>query len=207
MELAGSVGADALLEFHRWLGASEMPGYYAAGDVTLCPGRFVEAFGLVPLESVVAGTPAICTKVGALREKAGVPGVSLFDYGDIAAAASAIVEAVIERFDVYEAQRTVRLRYSMDAMKAAYVKAITGDLPAKRRVTASWGGDGSGDAWRLAPWCYIEGDRIFHDYLGRFEQFPVLAAALSAGGSVDTDEPSLADELTRARSDGFVVRG
>jgi glycosyltransferase involved in cell wall biosynthesis len=203
MDFARSVGADGLLEFHRWLGAEEMPGYYAAGDVTLCPGRFVESFGLVPLESVVAGTPAICTRVGALREKAGVPGVSLVDYGDIAAATSAVVEAVVERFDVHEAQRTVRLRYSMDAMKAGYVDAITGKLTEKRQAASS----SSGESWRLAPWCYVDGDRIFHDYLGRFEQFPTIAAALSSDSRVvDTTGVDPA-ELTRTKREGFIVRG
>jgi glycosyltransferase involved in cell wall biosynthesis len=203
MELASSVGAEGKLEFHRWLGADAMPGYYAAGDVTLCPGRFVESFGLVPLESVVAGTPAICSKVGAMREKSGVPGVSLVDYGDIEAAASAVVEAVIERFDVYEAQRTVRMRYSTDVMKAAYVGAITGKLPAKRTKTRRK----ESVNWRLAPWCYIDGDRIFHDYLGRFEQFPTIASALSSDSQIADTDYMNPDELARARRDGFIVRG
>ena len=200
--IARLVGAEDLLEFHRWLGADEMPGYYAAGDVTLCPGRFVEAFGLVPLESAVVGTPAVCARVGALREKVGVPGVSLFDYGDVANAATAVVEAVIERFDVNETAGEIRKRYNLDSMRSAYVEAITGELPGSRAGAAV-----DGENWRLAPWCYVGSDRVFHDYLGRYERFPTLISALSTASRVVDTARMNPDDLTRARRDGFIVSG
>jgi glycosyltransferase involved in cell wall biosynthesis len=205
MELARRVGAAGMLEFHRWLSADEMPGYYAAGDVTLCPGRFVEAFGLVPLESVVAGTPAICARVGALREKQGLPGVNLFDYGDVSAAASVIVRVISESPDTGAAAREIGQRYGMAAMKASYIAAITGELP--RSTSAHPTG---GEGWRLAPWCYVNGDRIYHDYLGRFEKFPLLSAAISEGkvpvSGATAQSIDFTGELNRAITDGFLVR-
>lgn len=44
-----------------------MAAYYAAGEVTLCLGSMVEAFGNVAYESLVCGTPSIAARVGVHR--------------------------------------------------------------------------------------------------------------------------------------------
>ena len=51
--------------------------------MTLCPGNFIESFGLVPLESLANGTPAICSAVGAFREFYNFEGIRIVPYGDI----------------------------------------------------------------------------------------------------------------------------
>lgn len=211
LDIARSVGAENLAELHRWLSPQQMPAYYASGDVTLCPGSFVEAFGLVPLESVAAGTPSLCARVGALREHEGVAGVSHFDYGDIGSAVDG-VEHELERTADHEADaRAVVAKYSLTEMRASYIEAITGEL----RSTASRSVDWSHDTTEvsLAPWCYVTGDRIYHDYLARFESFPLLAAELGkVSGAKDAllinvSEASdpLKAEINLALKDGYLV--
>ncbi len=209
LELASSLGAEDLLELHAWLPSELMPGYFAAGDVTLCPGSFVEAFGLVSLESVVAGTPAVCARVGALREQQGIPGVTHFDYGDVQEAAEAVLSAMNSGIDAQAAAHAVTERYDITRMRESYVEAITGALPAlgparrRRGLTDP-------NAWKLAPWCYLDGDRIYHDYLARFEQFPAIAPLLKRHAPFGIPAELFtsgrpASELESGKKQGFVV--
>ena len=96
--LVAELGASDIVELHGWLNPADMAGYYAAGDVTLCVGSFVESFGLVPLESVANGTPAVCAMVGALRQFHDVDGISLVPYGRNELNAEAVL-AVISKSD------------------------------------------------------------------------------------------------------------
>lgn len=208
-ELARSLGADDLVELHPWLSPEQMPGYLAAGDVTLCPGSFVEAFGLVPLESVVAETPAVCARVGAFRDQADLPGIRQFDYGDTDAAVDAVIEALNDQVDRNLAARNIVERFHIDGMREGYIKAIAGRLrPVSKRSPAQ--DTGGGTALKLAPWCYVSGDRIYHDYLARFEKFPRLTQSLNrdreVSGSLEAGD-RLTSEIEKARSQGFVVSG
>ncbi len=210
--LTESLGGADLLELHEWLAPGQMPGYLAAGDVTLCPGSFVEAFGLVPLESVAVGTPAVCARVGAFREQEGIAGASHFDYGDIDAAVDAVLESISTPRDAQADAAAVTERFDLEEMRSAYVDAITGPLP--NRNAAASPGSGSDQiaagTWQLAPWCYVSGRRIYHDYLARFEEFPAITALLEQSSSGEIDEASAATasgepELARAKKLGFVV--
>ena len=211
LDIARSVRAEELIELHSWLSPEQMPGYYACGDVTLCSGSFVEAFGLVPLESVAAGTPAVCARVGALREHEGVKGVSHFDYGDVEAAVDVIEELLEAVLNPEEAANPVSSRYSLADMRASYVEAIAGELTDSRSSPAAEPNDKTGLS--LAPWCYVKGDRIYHDYLARFERFPLITARLSQEASetrralfaTSAKEQKLEDEVQRALADGFLV--
>lgn len=208
-ELATSAGADELLELHTWLPPDQMPNYFAAGDVTLCPGSFVEAFGLTPLESVVAGTPAVCAKVGAFREQIGLQGISHFDPADIPTTAKAVVRAVSDNVDARDAAGEIAKRYDLREMKNAYVKAITGTLPTRNRLRQKPQPTGQQTSWKLAPWCYVSGQQIYHDYLARFERFPELANLLDAIATapieVEPGNENQVSELERAKMLGFVT--
>ncbi len=209
MSFARSVGAEDLLELHEWLPPESMPGYLATGDVTLCPGSFVESFGLTPLESVAAGTPAVCSLVGAFREQIGLDGITHVDYGDVMAAAKAVVAAVSQPFDAVRAASQIMKRYSLAEMRAAYVDLITGELPAASIQHRPVSTPAPVENWELAPWCYVSDDRIYHDYLARFESFPGLARTLSRGkNTVGRDfqtSGKTRSELSRAQELGFVV--
>jgi glycosyltransferase involved in cell wall biosynthesis len=206
LDIAASTGATEMLELHSWLGTVQMPGYYAAGDVTLCPGSFVEAFGLVPLESVVTGTPAVSTKVGAFREQVGIEGVRHFDYADVTAAATVVLESISEPFDSGLAAQQVAERYDAGRMRSGYVEAVTGTLASPGSESPGLH-QGAAARWQFAPWCYLDGDRVYHDYQARFERFPELVAAF--GGRHKVAEISLdklpSGEFERAREDGFIV--
>ncbi len=201
-ESARKLGGEDLLELHAWLDLAAMPAYFAAGDITLCPGRFVESFGLVPLESVAAGTPAVCARVGGFREHEGLPGLRHFDFGDTQTAASIIVELAAGEFDEAAAARDVASQFDMETMRQAYVDAICGPLASTEHTAAP-----AGQSLRIAPWCHVSGERIYHDYLGRFARFPEITAAANESGSLEDvgNSPGLMQELKRARSDGFVI--
>ena len=51
--------------------SSDMPGVYAASDVTVMPSVWPEPFGLVALEALAAGKPVIASHVGGLPELVG----------------------------------------------------------------------------------------------------------------------------------------
>ncbi|MEE8045919.1 MAG: glycosyltransferase family 4 protein, partial [Dehalococcoidia bacterium] len=128
-QIAQEMGAGDIVELHSWLSPSEMPAYYAAGDVTLCIGSFIESFGLVPIESVANGTPAICARVGALRQFADIDGITLVPYGQIEAAAQAVLEATTGATNTEETLNSGRTqiesRYSLESMISGYEGAIS----------------------------------------------------------------------------------
>ncbi len=211
---AQEFGAERSVEFHAWLPEVRMGSLYAFGDVTLCIGRFIESFGLVPVESVVAGTPAVCTRVGALRELEGLPGLRHIPFGDIAAATDAVESCVDIQFNRMEAAREVNKRFSLAGMKQAYVEAITGPLhrpsPAASKPVISH------DLFELAPWCHVDGNRIYNDYEYGYADFKDLARFLAAGKPGTTGEarfnPAQARrsgvkqaDLDRALSRGLLV--
>lgn len=204
--MAAETGAGDTLEPHAWLSPGAMPGYYAFGDVTLCPGSFVESFGLVPVESAVAGTPAVCSLSGAFRDLTGIPGIAHVEHGDIAKAADAVAALLGQPPDMAAGRVEIGRRFGFRQMVQGYVDAITGPLPLGGASPAAYGtSDGS---LALAPWCHISGARIYHDYLAAFEQFPLLAAALGSGDgrlSRSIGDGSLATEIERAIERGFLV--
>jgi glycosyltransferase involved in cell wall biosynthesis len=71
--LARSLGVQA-----RFLGHVEdavLPDYYRAADLLVLPTRELEGFGLVAIEAMACGTPAMGTPVGALPEVLGPLGL------------------------------------------------------------------------------------------------------------------------------------
>ena len=182
--VAESRDAGDIVELHRWLSPPEMAGYYAAGDVTLCVGSFIESFGLIPLESVVSGTPAVCSRVGALRQFADIDGVQLVPYGDVQASAEAVIAAASTPPDLLESGRSqISANYSQAAMILEFESVITRFLGSQRTITESNNG-----RLTLAPWCDIQDDRIYDDYATAARQYPELTRALTrANGSVVTD--------------------
>jgi phosphatidylinositol alpha-mannosyltransferase len=74
--------------------ADEVAGRYRSATVTVLPSRD-DAFGLVLVESLACGTPAVCCRAGGMPEivdRAGVGRVA--PYGDAAALARALDEAI-----------------------------------------------------------------------------------------------------------------
>ena len=178
--LAQSLGADEILELHDWVPPDLMPSYLAFGDVTLCLGSFIESFGLTPLESAVAGTPAVCVQVGALRELQGVPGVSHIPPGDTAAATEAVIAALQSSFDADAVADTVGARFSHRNMVDGYIDAITHPPDAEPSQAPA----GDPDHYALAPWCEVFGQRIYNDYESDYREFPALTDLLLNDGRI-----------------------
>jgi glycosyltransferase involved in cell wall biosynthesis len=206
MQLATEMGARNIVELHGWLSPADMPGYYAAGDVTLCVGSFVESFGLVPVESVANGTPAVCARVGALRQFDDIAGITLVPYGDIDANARAVQALISTTPETIESGRTrITEKYSSETMISEFESMITHALSAKRNISTS-----GSSRLTLAPWCDIQGERIYDDYAATAKQFPELTRALQQGDGFVQSDPlllsaSLDAEVRYAKESGFLI--
>jgi glycosyltransferase involved in cell wall biosynthesis len=199
---ARELGAAGAVEFHAWLPQARMGSLYAFGDVTLCIGSFIESFGLVPVESAVAGTPAVCSRVGALRGLEGLPGLHHVPYGDIAAATDAVESCLDMPMDRKEVARQVAERFSLTAMKQLYVAAITGPLPRPSRATS--GPEGGHGLFELAPWCHVDGGRIYNDYEYGYADLKGLAKLLASRGLGTSGKARFS--LALARKSGITQR-
>ncbi len=205
-QLASEMGAANIVEPHGWLTPSEMPGYYAAGDVTLCLGSFVESFGLVPIESVANGTPVVCARVGALRQFAGIDGITLVPYGDNDANARAVQASTSTTSETIESGRTqISDQYLAETMISEFESMITHTLGVTRSITVS-----SSNRLALAPWCDIQGERIYDDYAATTQQFPELTRALQRGGGFVQSDPLLLSanldaEVRYAKEAGILI--
>jgi glycosyltransferase involved in cell wall biosynthesis len=71
--LAGSLGVRA--RFLGYVPETDLPALYRAADVVVLPTRALEGFGLVAIEAMACGTPALGTPVGALPEVLGPLGL------------------------------------------------------------------------------------------------------------------------------------
>ncbi|MBW4658850.1 MAG: glycosyltransferase family 4 protein [Drouetiella hepatica Uher 2000/2452] len=56
------------VKFLGFLPDEQLPLAYQAADLTVVPSQSLEGFGLILLESLAAGTPALCTPVGGMPE-------------------------------------------------------------------------------------------------------------------------------------------
>ena len=62
------LGLQDHVQFLGFLSDEELPLAYQAADLTVVPSQSLEGFGLVLLESLACGTPALCTPVGGMPE-------------------------------------------------------------------------------------------------------------------------------------------
>ncbi len=62
------LGLNDSVKFLGFLPDDQLPLAYQAADLTIMPSQSLEGFGLVLLESLACGTPALCTPVGGMPE-------------------------------------------------------------------------------------------------------------------------------------------
>lgn len=65
---ATELGLNQQVKFLGFLPDEQLPVAYQAADLTIMPSQSLEGFGLVILESLASGTPALCTPVGGMPE-------------------------------------------------------------------------------------------------------------------------------------------
>lgn len=65
---ATELGLKDHVKFLGFLPDDQLPVAYQAADLTIMPSQSLEGFGLVLIESLASGTPALCTPVGGMPE-------------------------------------------------------------------------------------------------------------------------------------------
>jgi glycosyltransferase involved in cell wall biosynthesis len=90
-----AAGVSANVRLIGFLPEEALPLAYRAADVGVVPSQALEGFGLVALECLAAGTPAVVTPVGGLPEAVG-PLTSLVCEDASAGALAERIDAMIE---------------------------------------------------------------------------------------------------------------
>jgi glycosyltransferase involved in cell wall biosynthesis len=160
---AQELGIQDVIRYVPWQTSKQMPDFYQTGDVTLCLGNAIEAFGLAPYESIAAGTPAVVSQVGAYRDVPIHPNIEMIEYGDL----EAPVAAVLRQFDAglnAAAMPPLPSEYERALMIERYVEILLNPAVAiQNRQTAS-PGEPERDGLILAPWCHLVSDGVYDDY-------------------------------------------
>ena len=160
---AQELGVQDVIRYVPWQTTDQMPGFYGSGDVTLCLGNAIEAFGLAPYESIAAGTPVVISRVGAYRDVPPNPNVEMIDWGDGEAAAI----AVLRQFEMGFNPATVDPlpnEYEHDLMIKRYVDILLSPAESIQRYQYASSGIPNPDAMTLAPWCHPVSGGIYDDY-------------------------------------------
>lgn len=63
-----ALGLQNTVQFLGYVPDEQLPIAYQAADLTVVPSQSLEGFGLVLVESLAAGTPALCTPIGGMPE-------------------------------------------------------------------------------------------------------------------------------------------
>lgn len=162
-------GLEDHVSFFEWFEQSEMRHIYSLADITLNLGNFVESFGLVPLESLLCGTPVIVTKAGCLRTN--IPdstGVLKIDYGDMDALVSGYTRLVPKgSLDLSEVRERIQKDFPFLQMLKQYSFQFLNAVIEPPLIERN---DRKIDhpKYQLAPWCYIAKRGIYDDYLGDY---------------------------------------
>jgi len=166
------INNDGILLFHDWIPANKMPEYYSSGDLTLCPGNFIESFGIVPLESVANLTPVLCSSVGSLRDYKNISGIETIPYSDVKEFVRKGELLLHNENKIIEGKEQILKKFSLDKMIEKYISAIT--FPNKEtneNFSFDYKLELNNETYYLAPWCSIENTKIYHDYYGWMDKF------------------------------------
>ena len=159
-KIAKNEEAKNILKLYQWLPHQNMDDLYSSASITLCPGNFVESFGLVPLESVINHTPVVCSSVGGFRSYSNIPAIKLFPYGDIDNAVELICDSLETSMDIFfQSKEIISNEYSYTNMISQYEKIITDNNVIHQKIHMK-----NKNNHKLAPWCSIEKDYIYNDY-------------------------------------------
>lgn len=174
--------------FHAWMTQTEMAAYYSAGELTLCLGSMVEAFGNTAYESLACGTPTIAARVGVHRSQLPDDLLEKVDYGDTKAAAAAAARILREHVRV-EGEQLERIRdiFSLERQLEAYERIICAaeKQPFPESIPLRIDKD---SFFALAPWCYLSARGIFNDYHARYYHIPALQNLLERSSLITPEE-------------------
>ena len=140
-----------------------MNDYYASGDLTLCPGNFIESFGLVPLESVNNLTPSLCSAVGAFRDLRDISGVESIPFGFAEDFVSKGLFLMKNKDKLISGKDMIQEKFSYKKMIKSYIEEFTNLDKNSNKLEYLTTESGQ---YYLAPWCFISDRMIYHDYIG-----------------------------------------
>ena len=175
MRLMQDLDVDKNFLFVPWLPIERMPELYSLGDVTLCLGNIVEAFGNVAYESLACGTPSIVSRVGVHRTLLPDEMIDKVHFGDIDEAVDRILR-IIKSKDLDLTNTINRMKSQMDLKNQvqSYGRIIL-ECKKRERLDFSPPAFDKQQLYTLPPWCYFKDDFIYHDFQGRFENASELA--------------------------------
>jgi glycosyltransferase involved in cell wall biosynthesis len=158
------LGLSEKFVFHRWINVSEMPAYYSLGHMSLALGCYPESFGNVAYESIACATPAVVANVGPHRDQLQANWAIKVEFDAIEDAAERVASALANGERPSDRIRALlRQRFSVDAQVRGYAETILGVVkqpPMPLRTPPPM----ARTRWRLAPWCYVVRERIYHDF-------------------------------------------
>ena len=185
IQLATARGVMDCLEFTPWWSDDETAGAYSFADVTLCPGNFIESFGLVAYESLACGTPVIAARVGALRDMR-IPGAYTFDWNLPGGAPieylplnGVLISALGNDIDTDAVRTILKEDFSFEEMQRGYLAAITGDIPGVGEPPLE---STSTVRFTIAPWCMARSPWVYNDYEYGWTRRDKLAEFLTTCG-------------------------
>lgn len=168
------LGVRDHFQFIPWLPNQRMPELYSLGAVTLCLGRIVEAFGNVAYESLACGTPSVVARVGVHRTLMPEQLMDKVHPGDTEGAVQSVLTILNRRPGVNKETSTyLHQNLDFDAQVSAYAAVIEGCSKREPLVFQPQIAQ-ENQPYRLAPWCYIHENQIYHDFKGAFEPVPNL---------------------------------
>lgn len=177
-------------KFIPWMPIDKIAALYSLGDVTLCLGNIVEAFGNVAYESLACDTPSVVARVGVHRTLMPDTLIDKVDFGDIDGA----VDVIRSIFEGHKAPHKDVINFLKSALDfnhqvEAYAEIIT-HSEKRERLRFFLPEEKSDQEFILAPWCYLSDDRIYHDFKGEFHPAPQLADLLSNTDKINFAEAS-----------------
>ena len=127
---------DALGEAWTFVGSlqgRELSAFYASCDVTVLPSlNSTESFGLVQVESMLCGTPSICSDLPGVRVPVQTTGMGeVVPPGDAAVLAEAILRVCDNRASYVRPRDFIAQRYSTERTVSAY-QSLYSSLIGKR---------------------------------------------------------------------------
>ncbi len=183
-------------KFVPWLPVDRMPELYSLGNITLCLGNIVEAFGNVAYESLACGTPSIVSRVGVHRTLLPDELIEKVHFGDVDEVVAHVL-AILDGKEWHPNRVLEELKAKMNIQKQvqSYSDIIINcnkqdplqftPVDSTRRTT-----------YKLPPWVYFKEDFIYHDFRGKFENASELAN-LVKGSDKFSEETALHDGITQ----------